>query len=98
MVVVGAVAGKLSTDWVEGKPNADAARRLGILLASGLIVGESIFGIILSAIIVFSNKPTPFAVVGDAFQPAANWLGGIAFLIIVVAMYRWVGGVARKLT
>jgi putative OPT family oligopeptide transporter len=98
MVVVGAVAGKIYNDWVERKPNADAAKRLGILLAAGLIVGESIFGIILSAIIVFSNKGTPFALVGDAFGPAANWLGGIAFFITVIAMYRWVGGLARKLT
>jgi len=28
-----------------------------VLLASGLIVGESIIGVILSAIVVFSGKP-----------------------------------------
>jgi putative OPT family oligopeptide transporter len=98
MVVVGAVAGKLYNDWVGDKPNGDVAKRLGILLASGLIVGESIFGIVLSAIIVFSNKGTPFAVVGDDFQTAATWIGGIAFVIIVVGLYRWVGGLARKLS
>jgi hypothetical protein len=98
MVVVGAVAGKLYHDWVGDKPNGDVAKRLGILLASGLIVGESIFGIVLSAIIVFSNKGTPFAVVGDDFQTAATWIGGIAFVIIVVGLYRWVGGLARKLS
>jgi putative OPT family oligopeptide transporter len=98
MVVVGAVAGKVYNDWVAGKPNGDVAKRLGILLASGLIVGESIFGIVLSAIIVFSNKGTPFAVVGDDFQTAATWIGGIAFVIVVVGLYRWVGGLARKLS
>ena len=98
MVVVGAVAGKLYNDWVGDKPNGDVAKRLGILLASGLIVGESIFGIVLSAIIVFSNKGTPFAVVGDDFQTAATWIGGIAFVIVVVGLYRWVGGLARKLS
>jgi putative OPT family oligopeptide transporter len=98
MVVVGAVAGKVYNDWVAGKPNGDVAKRLGILLASGLIVGESIFGIVLSAIIVFSNKGTPFAVAGDDFQTAATWIGGIAFVIVVVGLYRWVGGLARKLS
>jgi putative OPT family oligopeptide transporter len=98
MVVVGAVAGKVYNDWVAGKPNGDVAKRLGILLASGLIVGESIFGIVLSAIIVFSNKGTPFAVVGDDFQTAATWIGGIAFVLVTVALYRWIGGLARKLS
>jgi len=98
MVVVGAVAGKLYNDWVANKPNGDVAKRLGILLASGLIVGESLFGIVLSAIIVFSNKGTPFAVVGDDFQTAATWIGGIAFVVVVIGMYRWVGGLARRLS
>jgi putative OPT family oligopeptide transporter len=98
MVVVGAVAGKLYNDWVAEKPNADVAKRLGILLASGLIVGESLLGIILSAIIVFSQKGTPFAVVGDDFETAATWIGGIAFVVVVVGLYRWVGGLARKLS
>ena len=98
MVVVGAVAGKLYNDWVANKPNGDVAKRLGILLASGLIVGESLFGIVLSAIIVFSNKGTPFAVAGDDFQTAATWIGGIAFVVVVIGMYRWAGGLARRLS
>jgi putative OPT family oligopeptide transporter len=97
MVVIGAVAGKLYNDAAARGPNPAAAKRMGILLASGLIVGESLFGIVLSAIIVFSNKPTPFAVVGDAFGPASNWLGAIGFAAVVYLLYRWAGGSARKL-
>jgi uncharacterized oligopeptide transporter (OPT) family protein len=98
MVVIGAVAGKLYNGRAARGPNPEAAKRMGILVASGLIVGESLLGIVLSAIIVFSNKATPFAVVGDAFGPAANWLGAIAFALVVIALYRWAGDKARKLS
>ncbi len=49
MVVVGAFAGKAYDRWASARRNPDVARRLGVLLASGLIVGESLFGVILSA-------------------------------------------------
>jgi len=98
MVVIGAVAGKLYNDRAARGANPEAAKRMGILVASGLIVGESLLGIVLSAIIVFSNEATPFAVVGDAFGPVANWLGAIAFALVVIVLYRWAGDKARKLS
>jgi hypothetical protein len=98
MVVIGAVAGKLYNDRAARGANPEAAKRMGILVASGLIVGESLLGIVLSAIIVFSNEATPFAVVGDAFGPVANWLGAIAFALVVFVLYRWAGDKARKLS
>jgi putative OPT family oligopeptide transporter len=98
MVVVGAFAGKAYNSWVASRPNGDAAKRLGVLLASGLIVGESLFGVILSGIIVASKKDAPLGLVGDDFQTAATWIGGIAFVVVVVGLYRWVGGLARKLS
>ncbi len=96
-VVVGAIFGTIYNAWVANKPNGDAARRLGVLVASGLIVGESIFGVVLAALIYFTNKPAPLAVVGDSF---ANWalaLGIIAFVAVPVALYRWIGIRARTL-
>ena len=43
-VVLGAIAGKLYDNWVSKTSYAETAKRLGVLLASGLIVGESLFG------------------------------------------------------
>jgi putative OPT family oligopeptide transporter len=87
--VAGAVAGWFYNRSVAGKPGGDAARRLGVLVASGLIVGESLFGVLLAGVIVASGNPTPFAVVGDAFQTPSIWLGGLAFVAVVAALYRW---------
>jgi putative OPT family oligopeptide transporter len=98
MVVVGAFIGKYYNGWVAGKPGGDVAKRLGVLLASGFIVGESLGGVILSGIITATNKDAPLNLVGEGFEVAALWIGGIAFVLVVWAMYRWVAGLARRIT
>ena len=65
----------------------------GVLLASGLIVGESLFGVALAGIIVASHKDDPLGLVGDGFTALAKLLGGVAFIAVVSALYRWT---ARK--
>lgn len=95
--VVGACFGALYNRWVRTKPNAVAAKRLGVLVASGLITGESLFGVALSGLIYFTHNKTPLAIVGDAFAPYANVLAGIAFFAVPFLVYRWVGLRARKI-
>jgi putative OPT family oligopeptide transporter len=95
--VLGALFGAGYNRWVSRKPNAEAARRLGVLIASGLIVGESIFGVVLAGIIVAAGNSSPLAVVGDAFANWASILGVIAFIGIPFALYRWIGMRARQL-
>lgn len=95
--VVGAVFGAAYNHWVAGKRNAEAARRLGVLVASGLIVGESLFGVLLAGIIVASGKSAPLAVVGDWFTNWASALGAIAFFIVPWLLYRWIGDRVRGL-
>ncbi len=97
MVVVGAFVGKAYNNWVARRPNADVAQRLGVLLASGLIVGESLFGVLLSGIIVASKKDAPLALVGDSFQTPATWIGSLAFIAVLVVLYRWIGNVAQRI-
>jgi len=67
---------------------AEIPRRRGVLIASGLIVGESLFGVILAALIVATSNQTPLALVGPNFAPIATWLGGIVFLLICADIYR----------
>lgn len=67
--------------------------RHGVLFASGLIVGESLMGVIIAIIIVFSvtggGSDAPLALVGKEFGPTADWLGLIAFIaMIAILVYR----------
>ena len=69
----------------------DIANRRGVLIASGLIVGESLMGVVIAAIIGFSGKDAPLALVGESFEPTAQWLG-LAFFIGVCLYF------ARRVT
>jgi hypothetical protein len=39
---------------------------------------------------VFSGKDAPLALVSASFADAAVWIGGIAFIASVYALYSWV--------
>ena len=90
-VVVGAVLGHFYNRHAARAPNPEATRRLGVLLASGLIVGESLFGVLNAGIIVI--RGSPFTVVGDSFATASNVLGAIAFAVTIAALYSWIARV-----
>ena len=90
MVVVGAVAGWYFDRRAARGPRAAATKQLGVLLASGMIVGEGLVGVVIAAFVAFSGKDFPLALVGDEFAGnAAVWIGGGAFALITFALYRW---------
>src|SRR5262249_28251485 len=80
-VVVGAICGWLYNRAMDNRPNADMAKRFGVLLASGLVVGESLLGIVNSGVIVAANNPTPFALVGANFAETANIVAIALFVV-----------------
>ncbi len=90
MIVVGAVAGWFFDKRADRSPRPEATKQLGVLLASGLIVGESVIGVVISAIVVFSGVSAPLALVGPGFQTAAIIIGGVAFAATAVVLYRWI--------
>jgi putative OPT family oligopeptide transporter len=90
MIVVGAVAGWFFDKRADRSPRPEATKQLGVLLASGLIVGESVIGVVVSAIVVFSGVSAPLALVGPGFKTAAIIIGGVAFAATAVVLYRWI--------
>jgi len=90
MVVVGALVGAWFDRRAERKPNTDATKQLGVLLASGLIVGESLLAVIFAGIVGFSGKQGPIALVGDSFATPSIIIGGVVFAALVVILYRWI--------
>ena len=89
-VVVGAVIG-----WIYNRSmRGERAERLGVLVASGMIVGESLFGVINAGLIVGFNKDAPLAVVGTSFP--ADALGVLGFVGLIGLLYGWLIRRARK--
>ncbi|WP_313298174.1 OPT family oligopeptide transporter [Diaphorobacter sp.] len=68
-------------DWIH------AAEERGLLLASGLIVGESLMGLLIAAVIGFSGSNAPLALVGADFS-VAPWLGLAYFVMLAAIFYR----------
>jgi putative OPT family oligopeptide transporter len=88
-VILGSVIGWLFDRQVARDPHGEVARRLGVLMASGLIVGESLFNVALAGLIVLTGKGEPLAVIGDGFEHAAMAVGGAGFLATAIGLYSW---------
>ena len=103
-VVVGAIAGWAYDGWVEKGPNGPMAKRLGIILASGLIVGESLFSVAIAGAIALAktgaikvtDSDYPIGLVGDSFGNLAVPLAAVMFLAGSFGLYGWVRSLARK--
>jgi len=67
---------------------AELPNRRGTLLASGLIVGESLVGVLMAAVIGASGQEAPLALAGKDFASVANWLGLAVFATVAILFYR----------
>jgi hypothetical protein len=87
---VGAVAGWAFERSVDARPRAEATKQLGVLLASGMIVGEGLIGVLVAGLVAFSGQDFPLSLVGDSFAgSSAVWLGGLVFAAVIYLLYRW---------
>src|SRR4051812_21830598 len=87
-VIVGAVISHWYDRRVRSSPNPERAERLGTLVASGLIVGESIWGVINAGLIVAFAKDAPIGFAPEDFI-LAPWLGLLGFVGAIAWLYRW---------
>jgi len=90
-VVAGALAGWYFDRRAERRANPASVKQLGVLFASGLIVGEGLIGVLIAALVAFSGRDFPLSLVGDDFADnGATWLGTAAFAATLLLLYRWV--------
>lgn len=90
-VAVGAVIG-----WFYNRATrTPRAERLGVLVASGMIVGESLFGVINAGLIVGAGHDAPLSVVGPGFT-GGPIIGVLAFPVLAALLYGWLLNRARS--
>jgi putative OPT family oligopeptide transporter len=87
-VVIGAVLSYWYNKRAQASPNPERAERLGTLVASGLIVGESLWGVINAGLIVGLSNDAPLGFFPADFGPAP-WLGIVLFIALIVLLYGW---------
>jgi putative OPT family oligopeptide transporter len=96
-LMIGAIIGWWYNRRVARGPDPERAQHLGVLVASGMIVGESLFGVLLAGLIVGLNSDAPLALVGGDFGPA-NVVGVFAYIALILLLYGWMlrkGAAAR---
>ena len=87
LIIVGTVLGHLYNRWAKRQSNAGAAERLGVLAATGLIVGDSLFNVVFAGLVAGSDDPEVLALL----EPA-GWqmpVGVLVFAGIIFALYAW---------
>lgn len=88
MIPIGAAVGRAyDTYAVRAGGDVERRRRLGILLATGLIVGESLYGVGFAAVVAATGDDAPLAIVGDGFLHPSEWLGAILFVAVIAGLY-----------
>jgi putative OPT family oligopeptide transporter len=87
LVPIGALLGWFYDKWAAQTSNPEFAQRMGVLLATGLIVGESIMGVVYAAIVAATQTDAPLALVAE--NPWAVPIGILVFAAIVLGFYAW---------
>src|SRR5688572_3124599 len=87
-VIIGAVLSHWYDKRAKTMPNPERAERLGTLVASGLIVGESLWGVLNAGLIVGLSSDAPIALIPADFV-LAPWLGVLGFIAAIVLLYGW---------
>jgi putative OPT family oligopeptide transporter len=87
LVPLGALLGWSYDKWAARTSNPEFAQRMGVLLATGLIVGESIMGVVYASIVAATQNDSPLALLAE--NPWAVPLGLVIFGGVVLAFYAW---------
>src|SRR3546814_15166834 len=80
--VIGSVVGRFYERWADKRPNPDFARRMGVLTATGLIVGESLWGAVFAGLVAGSGSDAPLARVGEGVEPIAHLDGELPYFAL----------------
>lgn len=98
MIPIGAALGMWYDRWAEKTENPERTKRLGTLLATGLIVGESLFGVLLAGIVAVSGQDEPLALplLGKSWAEPSQWVALLVCAAFVAGLYTWVKRVAQR--
>ncbi|MDP4023725.1 oligopeptide transporter, OPT family [Methylobacterium sp. NEAU 140] len=91
-VVAGALVGTLYARWARRRADPERALRMGTLTATGLIVGESLWGVAFAVIVYLTGSDAPLALAGDGVRGPALIGGLVLFAGLAAALY----GAARR--
>lgn len=90
IIPLGAFAGWFYNRWADRRGNPESAKRIGVLGATGLIVGESLFGVLNAGIIAGTGDSEALGIMPSGWESASQWVGALVFVGFILGVYRWV--------
>lgn len=87
VIPIGAILGTFYDKWAAKQSRPEFAKRMGTLLATGLIVGESLFGVVNAGIIAAAGGESPLEIFEGG--TSATIVGVILFIVALTFIYRW---------
>ncbi len=99
LIPIGALIGWLYNRWAEQQSNPAFVERIGTLLATGLIVGESLMGVAYAGVVAGAERAgvessgEVLALV-ENFAQAVPW-GSVLFFGSIAWLYSWTRGQAK---
>lgn len=87
VIPIGAILGTFYDKWAAKQSRPEFAKRMGTLLATGLIVGESLFGVVNAGIIAAAGGDSPLEIFAGGTAPTV--VGVILFILALTFIYRW---------
>ncbi|MFT3965167.1 MAG: oligopeptide transporter, OPT family [Sphingobium sp.] len=87
-VVAGSIIGWLYERRADRRADPEAARRIGVLIATGMIVGESLWGVAFAGIVAATGSDSPLALLSGDMGGAALGIGLILFAALTALLYR----------
>lgn len=97
VIAVGAVIGYFYNRWAQRSGgDVERKKRLGVLLATGLIVGESLYGVIFAGFVAGTGKEDPFAIFPGNDGNLASIIGVIGFVAVLTLLYKRTQAVSSR--
>ena len=95
MVPLGAIIGHFYNRWASHQRNPESAIRMGTLGATGLIVGESLFGVVNAGIIAAAQGESPLEIFEENMW--TTLVGVVLFAASVAFIYKRTANSAKDL-
>lgn len=89
IIPLGAVLGYFYNRWADrAGGDVERKKRIGVLLATGMIVGESLYGVVFAGFVAGTGSDEPFALFSGFSGSVAEVIGVVAFAAVLTWMYK----------
>lgn len=88
IIPLGSLLGYFYNRWADRTGgNVERKKRLGVLLATGMIVGESLYGVIFAGFVAGTGSDEPFAIFTGNDGTLAEVIGIVGFAAVLLWLY-----------